>query len=269
MSFKFYSLVLFTLAWAVIVSCDDALTPKDFDEEQPYVQNLVVSPSDINFDPQLDGQKDTTLTFNITVDGFNFGVDSVPYYSIFVGNEDLPSLQRKFPVNFSPITTFQTSISIETNTINFENYTIIVSPTLSGSNTNYAQSIVKQTGVAINAPEILEVVNPDTIQRPAEGQTLVFFEAKVRDSDGQSNLDRVLIRIIDHEVGEAQGSPFEMFDDGSSNNDRVANDSLYTYSLPVTQTNNRPNRDFDIEYFAIDKSGLVSDTVRTTFSIRE
>jgi hypothetical protein len=68
---------------------------------------------------------------------------------------------------------------------------------------------------------------------------------------------------------EVQGSPFEMFDDGSTFDDDVASDSIYTWSLPVEPTNNNPNRDFNIEFYALDEGGLSSDTIRTTFSIRE
>lgn len=252
-----------------MISCDDTLTPKDYDDIDPYVTDLTVNPSDLTFDSVLDGQKDTTITFDLNVMGFNFETDAVPYYSVFIGDDDIPFIQEKFPINFSPITTFQTSFSIETNTIEFETYTILVTPTLSGGNQNYAQAIVSQSGVPINAPEILEVNNPDTLIRPLSGSTNAFFTAKVFDPDGQQNIDRVLIRIIDTEVGEVQGSPFEMFDDGSSNQDQIANDSVYTFSLPVTPTNNRPDRDFNIEYIATDISGLRSDTLRTIFIIRD
>ncbi len=266
---KFYFLVLLALAWIVFASCDDALTPKDFDEQQPYVQNLVVNPSTISFNPETDGQKDTTLILDVTVDGFNFEADSVPYYSLFLGDDENPFLQDKFLVNFSPITTFQASIPIETNTIDFETYTLLITPSLKGNNENFAQSIIRQTGVPINAPQILEVNNPDTLFRPESGSITAFFTSKIIDLDGQNNLEKVSIRIIDREVGEVQGSPFEMFDDGISNEDQVANDSVFTFSLPVTPTNNRPNRDFDIEYFAEDISGLTTDTLKTIFIIRE
>ncbi len=266
MSYKFYSLVLFTTIWVLaFASCDDTLTPKDFDEQQPYVQNLVVSPSEITFDPQTDGQKDTTLNLNITVNGFNFGVDSVPYYSVFVGNEDFPSIQGKFPVNFSPITTFQTSIPIVTNTIDFETYTLLITPSLSGNNQNFAQAIITQTGVPINAPEILEVNNPTEVERPSNGEILVPFTSKVRDIDGQNNIEGVFLRLISQTSGEVANSPFELFDNGNSGGDQIASDSVYTVTFPVSSNNELQT--YDILYYAKDKSGLVSDTVRTTFSI--
>jgi hypothetical protein len=60
-----------------------------------------------------------------------------------------------------------------------------------------------------------------------------------------------------------------MFDDGSTYTDTTANDSVYTWFQPVPPNENDPNRDFDIEFYVIDLAGLSSDTVRTTFRIRE
>lgn len=146
MSYKFFSLVLLALVWTVFASCDDALTPKDFDEQQPYVHNLVVNPSTISFDPETDGQKDTTLTLDVTVDGFNFEVDSVPYYSVFLGDDENPFLQDKFLVNFSPATTFQASIPIETNTIDFETYTLLITPRLTVTTKTLRSQLFNRSG---------------------------------------------------------------------------------------------------------------------------
>ena len=267
MSYKFYSLVLLALSLTVIVSCDDTLTPKDFDEQQPYVQNLVVSPSEITFHPQTDGQKDTTLNLNITVNGFNFGVDSIPFYSVFVGNEDLPSIQGKFPVNFSPITTFQTSIPIVTNTIDFETYTLLITPSLAGNNQNFAQAIITQTGVPINAPEILQVNNPEEVEIPSGSNTVVvLFTAKVKDEDGQSNIDKVLLNFRNEDGSILQETPFELFDNGnSSSGDITSSDSVYTISFSIDSNNTPSNR--TAFYWAIDKSGLTSDTLETPFKL--
>jgi hypothetical protein len=272
LSYKFYSLVLFTTIWVLaFASCDDTLAPKDFDEQQPYVQNLVVSPSEITFDPETDGQKDTTLNLNITVNGFNFGVDSVPYYSVFVGNEDFPSIQEKFPVNFSPITTFQTSIPIVTNTIDFETYTLLITPSLSGNNQNFAQAIITQTGVPINAPEILEVNNPAEVEIPNDdSQVRVRFTAKVIDQDGQNNIDRVFIEFVNEDGSVLIPDPNILYDDGinTSNTERgdlVANDSVYTIQFFINSSNTPTNR--IVNYFAIDKSGLRSDTLKLPFNL--
>lgn len=267
MSSKFYSLVLLALVWTVIASCDDALTPKDFDEQQPYVQNLVVNPSTISFDPETDGQKDTTLTLDVTVDGFNFEVDSVPYYSVFLGDDENPILQDKFLVNFSPITTFQASIPIETKTYFFETYTVLITPSLSGNFTNFAQSIMIQTGVPFNAPTIIEAINPEEVQRPSSGNVNVRFQAKATDIDRQKNLDGVFLRLISRTSGEVNNSPFQLFDDGERAGDQSANDSVFTLTFPVNSGNQLQT--YDILYYAKDKSGLVSDTIKTVFKIVE
>ncbi|MEQ9280601.1 MAG: hypothetical protein RLN83_13990 [Balneola sp.] len=267
MPFKFYSLVLVTLIWATFISCDDSLTPKDFDEELPYVQNLVVSPPSISFNPQTDGQKDTTLSLNITVDGFNFGVDSVPYYSLFLGDDEVPFLQAKFPVNFSPITTFQTSIPISTNTTEFETYTLLITPSLNGNTNNFAQAIIRQTGVPTNPPEILEVNNPEEVEIPSGNNTVaVLFTAKVQDIDGQSNIDKVLLNFRNEDGSLLRETPFELLDDGSnSSGDITSSDSVYTTTFTINSSNTPNNR--TAFYWAIDKSGLSSDTLETPFNL--
>ncbi|OAN64213.1 hypothetical protein A8B79_12765 [Balneola sp. EhC07] len=271
MSSKFYSLVLLALVWTVFASCDDALTPKDFDEQQPYVQNLVVNPSTISFDPETDGQKDTTLTLDVTVYGFNFEVDSVPYYSVFLGDDENPILQDKFLVNFSPITTFQASIPIETNTIDFETYTLLITPSLDGNNKNFAQSIIQQIGVPINPPEIIEVNNPEEVEIPSGSNvTRVLFTAKVFDPDGQENLDRVFIDFINEDGSILTPDPNILLDDGdnsssTSSGDATASDSVYTIQFFIDSSNTPNNR--TARYYALDKSGLSSDTLTTTFNI--
>lgn len=271
MSSKFYSLVLLALVWAVFASCDDALTPKDFDEQQPYVQNLVVNPSIISFDPETDGQKDTTLTLDVTVDGFNFEVDSVPYYSVFLGDDENPFLQDKFLVNFSPATMFQASIPIETNTIDFETYTLLITASLHGNNKNFAQSIIQQIGVPINPPEILEVNNPEEVEIPSGSDvTRVLFTAKVFDPDGQENLDRVFIDFINEDGSILTPDPNILLDDGDNSSstasgDATASDSVYTIQFFIDSSNTPNNR--TARYYALDKSGLSSDTLTTTFNI--
>lgn len=260
-------MVLFSIFWIGIVSCDDGLTPKDYNEAAPYVQELTVNPSIIAFDPILDGQKDTTVSLNLTVRGFNFKPDSVPYYSVFFTGSDFPFIQNKFLVNFSSLTTFQANVVIPTNTIRFESYTILVTPTLQGSNQNYAQSIIKQTGVPINAPQILEVNNPEEVEIPSGSNTeVVLFTSKVTDLDGQTNIDKVFLNFRNSDGTLLSASPFEMFDDGgSSNGDVTASDSVYTTTFTINSSNTPNNR--TALYWAIDKSGLSSDTLETPFNI--
>lgn len=269
---KFSSLVLYSIFWITIISCDDSLTPKDYNVVDPYVQELTINPSNITFHPVQDGQKDTTISLNISVKGFNFETDSVPYYSIFFSGSDLPFIQGKFLVNLSSLTTFQANVAIPTNTIRFESYTILVTPTLDGSNQNYAQSIIKQTGVPINAPEILEVNNPEEVEIPNDDSRVrVRFKAKVIDPDGQNNIDRVLLEFVNPDGSILIPEPTNrLLDNGENSNttsqgDEIAGDSVYTIQFFINSSNTSINR--TARYFAIDKSGLRSDTLEAPFNL--
>ncbi len=237
-----------------------------YDTDLPYVQNLAVTPNNIQFSPTLDGQKDTTITLSITVDGYNFGEDTVPYYYVFVGDNESPSIEGKFLVNFSPLTTFQANVEIPTNTIDFKNYTILVTPSLNSTNPNYAQATIKQTGVPINAPEILEVKNSSSIEIPSDGTVIAVFEAKVKDVDGQSNIDKVFLNFRNQDGSLLQANPFQMLDDGNSESgDVAAKDSVFTKTFSINSSNTPNNR--TALYWAVDKSGLSSDTLETPFNI--
>lgn len=270
MSYSFSSLVLCSIVWFSISSCDDTLSPKDFDKQSPYVQNLTVNPNNISFDPQLDGQKDTTLTLSLSVNGFNFEANSFPYYSVFVGDETFPSIQGSFE-NSSAGNAFDSDIQVSTNTIEFNTYTVLVTPSSEGSNSNYARSVIRQTGVPINAPEILEVDNPNEVEIPSgSNSTVVLFTAKVIDVDGQQNIDRVLLNFRNADGSLLSETPFQMLDDGistggSSSGDETAADSVFTKSFAINNSNTPNNR--TALYWAIDKSGLSSDTLQTTFNI--
>jgi len=248
-------------------SCDTALTPKDYNDIDSYLTELSISPANISFDPLIDGQKDTTVTFDISITGNNFDDDMVPYYSIFLLGEDLPSFQGNMAVNQSSLTTFVAAVSIPTNTIEFETYTILVTPTIEGNNSNYAQAVVRQTGVPINAPEILEVNNPEEVEIPSgSNTTTVLFTAKVQDIDGQSNIDKVFLNFRNIDGSILSDTPFEMLDDGNNaSGDLVASDSVFTSTFVINSSNTPNNR--TALYWAIDQSGLSSDTLETTFNI--
>ncbi len=262
---SFLTVIILTLSFCS--GCDSTLEPSDYDEEQPFVRNLEVNPSSINFDPQTDGQKDTTLLLDITVEGINFEIDSVPFYSIFINDDDSPSFQGNFPVNFSPISSYSTQIPIETNTIEFHTYTVLVTPSNQGKSSNYAQAVINQTGVPINAPEIIEVNNPSEIEIPNDGsEVIVPFTAKVRDVDGQSNIQRVLLNFRNSDGSLLSADPFELFDNGnSSSGDLIASDSVYTTTFAINN-GNTPNQR-TVLYWALDKSGLSSDTLETSFNL--
>ncbi len=265
MHLLYFFLVVF-IASLFTYSCDSSLSPTDFDEAKPFVQNLTVSPSSISFNPVNDGQKDTTITFNISVQGLNFRDGNTPNYSVFVDDEDLPSFQGSLAIS-QPGNMFSGELQISTNTIKFATYTVVVTPALDGSNANYAQSIINQMGVPINAPEILEVGNPQEIEIPSGSATVTaLFTAKVRDIDGQGNIDRVLLNFRNQDGSLLNSDPFELFDDGSaSSGDQTPSDSVFTRTFSINSSNTPNNR--TVIYWAIDKSGLSSDTLETPFNL--
>ena len=261
----FPSILLTTIVCLLYASCDSTPTLNNYDSTLSYVQNLSVTPDQIQFSPILDGQKDTTITLEISVDGFSFDEGSVPYYYIFYSGDETPSLQGTLNI-VTGTSTFHASVAIPTNTIEFNSYTILVTPSLNGENKNYAQAVVKQTGVPINAPEILEVNNPSNVQIPASGATIAVFEAKVTDIDGQDNIDKVFLNFRNPDGSLLQENPFQMLDDGSSESgDVAANDSVFTKTFSINSSNTANNR--TALYWAIDKSGLNSDTLETSFNI--
>jgi len=267
---SFLTVIILTLSF--YSGCDSALEPSDYDEVQPFVRNLEVNPSSINFDPQTDGQKDTTISINVSVEGENFEGSSFPFYSIFIDQDDLPSYQGKLSVTDSRTGTFSNSVDIPTNTIDFRSYTIVVTPSNQGNNSNYARSVVNQTGVPINAPEILEVDNPAEVEIPNDDSRVrVRFTAKVVDPDGQDNIDRVFIEYINPDGSILVPNPTNrLLDNGTNSNsttegDEVAGDSVYTIQFFIDSSSSPVNR--TARYFAIDKSGLSSDTLETPFNL--
>lgn len=266
MIYKFSFLVLLSIIWINLSSCDESLTPKDFDAALPYIQHLEVTPSQFDFNANADGQKDTTITLNLTVNGFNFEADSVPYYSIFIGDEELPSIQGSFQ-NSRSNNFYDSAVQIPTNTMEFNSYTVLVTPSIEEENQNYAQAVIKQTGISLNTPEILSVNNPEQVQIPPAGGTeSVLFTAKVTDIDGQSNIGNVFLNFRNTNGSLLREKPFELLDNGSSSSgDVTATDSTFTVTFSINSSSTPSER--TALYWALDKSGLSSDTLETTFNI--
>ncbi|HAH51360.1 MAG TPA: hypothetical protein DCL80_08850 [Balneola sp.] len=96
------------------------------------------------------------------------------------------------------------------------------------------------------------------------------FTAKVIDQDGQNNIDRVFIEFVNEDGSVLIPDPNILYDDGinTSNTERgdlVANDSVYTIQFFINSSNTPTNR--IVNYFAIDKSGLRSDTLKLPFNL--
>ena len=260
--------ILFLGVFLINTGCDPTTTPADPAGDAPYIQSLSVDPNSVVFSSATDGFKDTTLTFNINagiqnvdlVEEMGFVLRDRETEQIIEQGELLESLagQGSF---------YGANFQIETTTTSFEEYSVEVYAYDEFGSGNYFQSGIVIEGASNEVPVILWANNPSEVQRPTSGTTLVSFTAKATDPEGQNSIDGVFMRLISQVSGEVSNSPFRMYDDGSSGSDQIAQDSVFTVSFNIDPTNKLET--YDIEYFAIDLAGLVSDTVRTTFSIVE
>lgn len=244
-------------------SCDEVTSPKNILEEEPYLSHLFVSPEEIVFLPEY-GFKDTTITGLVEARFENHKNLDEP--KVVVINESGEIIDEQ-PLEYvdSRTNLYAASFSINTNTTAFEKYVINI--IYSQSKVLYIQKNLNVIGFSNAKPRLLSVNNPTSVSRPAAGTIPVTFTAKATDDDGQNTLEAVYMGLISQTSGEVAGSPFEMFDDGSSGGDLIASDSTFTLTLEINSSNQLQT--YDIHYFAIDKGGLVSDTVKTTFSIVE
>lgn len=228
-----------------------------------------VSPKIVDFEGQTDEVYDTTLSIELSgqiekaTEGTRttFSVTNMQDSNMII--EGLVTLD----LNSDGIGTFIQEIPYTLSTTTISNILVVVIVTNENGIENYAQSVIRVNGISNVPPEVLYADNPTEYTIPQSGTENVRFVANVTDEDGQNNIDGVFLRLISQTNGETTNSPFQLFDDGQSLGDQVVNDSLYTLTFPVS-SENLPDT-YNIYYYAIDRAGLVSDTVKTTFTLVE
>ncbi|MEQ8525509.1 hypothetical protein [Gracilimonas sp.] len=260
-----YTLLLFISLAAL--SCDSTTSPKDIFEDEPSILNFDVSPQNVQFTSGTDGVKDTTVVVSFTAITQNLADGVLPTITI----TDRVSEQVVLHQNMDGTSSddeYQLEIPFETKTTFFLDYKVnVIVEESDGSDFNYATASLKITGFSEVRPEILSAQNPETVQRPSSGTNLYRFTAKVTDEEGIDTIEGVFVRIFNRSSGEVNSSPFTLYDDGENGEDISASDSVFTAAFPVNSGSQLQT--FDLHYYAIDKGGLVSDTVKTTFSIVE
>ncbi|MEX0723949.1 MAG: hypothetical protein WD357_03395 [Gracilimonas sp.] len=266
---KLFICVLILLQGLFIFACDDTTGPFPvIDDDIPAITGIQVQPQNINFDPETDGFKDTTLTIGIYVSTINTSDDLPPRFIITdkATGEEISSGNFDKDLTDSRTGNFGVQVELETATTSFSEYIINAFPMVESRQGNFAQTTFKVTGISNNPPEILEINNPSEVQIPASGTQSVSFIAKVTDRDGQDTIEEVFMRLISRSTGEVD-SPFPLYDDGTQGGDITPNDSLYTLTFSI-DNENQPDT-YDLEYYAIDEAGLSSDTTSSTFRITE
>ena len=261
---KYFTPILLLGVLLIHSGCDPTTSPRDPVSDTPFVSLMALTPNEVIFSSSIDGFKDTTITISVQAQiSFDSLASEIGYVVRNKETEEIFTQGELTKTDFG----FFGNFDIETSTTSFEDYFVEVFAFDEFGNGNYYQSELRIRGASNEKPVILWVDNPDEVQRPTSGTTTVSFMAKATDPEGQQSIDGVFMRLISQVNGEVDGSPFRMFDNGSAGSDQVAQDSVYTVSFNIASTNNIEA--YDIEYYAVDLGGLVSDTVRTTFSIVE
>ncbi len=250
------------------IACDSTTSPRDLTQEAPSISELELSPKSVEFTKEEDGSSsDTTINIKIQVQAENLSEDDILQYVFSLKNSEENLLEGQLETTDSSPYTHSANVEIETSTTSIEDYVVNVFFNNESGAGNYAQTSFSIVGFSNDPPEILDTENPDEVQIPSNGITSIQFKAKVTDVDGQNNIQGVFMRLISQSTGEVPGSPFQLFDDGQNSGDETAQDSVFTLSLEI-DSNNNPDL-YDLEYYAIDKGDLVSDTVKSTLRIRE
>ena len=249
------------------IACDQTAGPDEIFQDTSAIVNFEITPSEVNFTSANDGIKDITVQVSFEASTINLGNDEQLTLSVFNRSTDELVLQRTLTES-STANLYEETIPFETKTTFFSDYIVYLRISGDNSSTSYAQGKLKISGFSVVPPTIISVNNPESIIRPNQGNRAVAFQAKVFDDEGMDTIEGVYMRLISQQTGsEVSGSPFQLYDDGDNGGDPAANDSTFTLGLQINSSNQL--QDYDLEYFAIDRGGLVSDTVKSTFSIIE
>lgn len=245
--------------------CDSTTSPVNKLLDAPTVNRLTIVPHNVQFIP-TDGFTDTTLTVHIETQITNSGTEELIQGYIVRNKEGGAVLFQGQLTDESRGDIYWAEIDIETSTTSFLEYVIEVYAFDKAGNGNYYQANFGVEGISNARPQLLQVSNPEEVTIPSDGEIAIPFTAKVFDPDGQNNIDRVLIEFINEDGSSLIPVPNQLFDNGI-NEDAVQGDSVYTIAFNINSSNTPNNR--KAIYFAIDKAGLHSDTLQTTFNIVE
>lgn len=115
-----------------------------------------------------------------------------------------------------------------------------------------------------NIPPFIEnVIAPDTIVRPAEGQVPFFISVDVSDPDGLNNIKRVFF----NSYGPIFDQKGILLNDKGENGDKVANDGTYSAGFNIKSENVLGRYRF--EFIAQDKRGAESNIIDHYITITE
>lgn len=259
---KNFQFLFFIGSLYFLSSCDETTAPINKLDDSPIVNSLTLSTNVVQFTAD-DDFKDTT--FVLTIEAIIENVDSESSVGYTIRDkQSLNILSLGNLVQFE--NSFSKDVIFNTTTTTFATYLIEVFAYNETGNGNYYQAPFTIIGISNDPPIILEVNNPENVTIPSSGDIVIPFTAKVYDPDGQENIDRVMIEFINEDGSSLIPTPNLLLDNGL-NEDVAAGDSVYTIVFTINSQNTPNNR--KAIYFAVDKAGLHSDTLQTTFNIVE
>ncbi|MDE3059050.1 MAG: hypothetical protein KGJ59_13950 [Bacteroidota bacterium] len=127
--------------------------------------------------------------------------------------------------------------------------------------------------LANHAPQLSNLVMPDTVFVPASGSTNVRVSVGASDSDGLSDIKSVTLTSLRPDSSVV--GTFSLFDDGGvspqppfniSSGDAVAGDGVYTLTIPLSSTTEHPTYRVFV-FKAVDRAGSVSNIISKTIYI--
>ena len=258
------NLFISTLLFIGLISCDSTTSPENPLSENPAIIDFDITPSNVNFIP-ADGVRDTTVVVHFSGKTANTQPEQTVTLNIYDAKTGETVVSEELTLNKEQ-QSFEFEFNVETSTTFFNSYSANAYLNQQNTNSGIAEGQISINGFSVYPPEILDVNNPVSLELPSQGSRAVAFQAKVSDPEGLASIQGVYLRLISRTTGELSGSPFLLYDN-ATNGDVTPSDSVYTRAFQFN-SGNQPD-EYDVYYYAVDRGGLTSDTVQTTFIVTD
>ncbi len=264
-----FSLLFLAVAFLLFQACDDPPGTSPYETSRNLISSLEISPEDIQFEPEM-GIKDTTVAVQLQVGVLSPDELSEVNYRVIAGASN--TLLRDGQFQPQSDNKLGASFSLNTSTTQFINYRVeVYGRTLDNQVTNTIQGKINILGFLTDPPEVLSFDHPETVQIPSGGNRAARFETMAVHPAGNENIEAVYLELFDSNGIQLGGGPFTMLDDGDTSTggsgDLEAGDNIYTRRFFVNNQNSPEV--YNVFTYAIDRMGVSSDTLFSTFSIVE
>lgn len=259
-------LILMLLAAVLISACDSPPGSAPYKVSPQPFSTLTIIPNELQFDP-AEGIRDTTVTIQIIAQSRPGQMPVNPSFS--VRRQGLSEAFRQGPLTMNQDGSLTGEFTFNTATNNSLELTVFVfDAPQEGVLSNTLQRRLIQTGFTTQPPQIINFDHPSVVTIPTEGTVAFRFETEVFHPEGQENILSVLLELFDSAGNLLGGEPFLMLDDGDVQNsgDLDAGDGIFTRAFSIGP-GNQPEV-YDVRTYALDRHGLSSDTLTSTFTIQ-